>query len=380
MNILLSPDSYKGNLTARQVCDAMAEGVSLAAPEATVDLVPMADGGDGTVDAVLAAIEAEAVQALVHGPLGELVEAKLAYVAQSHTAVIEMASASGLTLLSPDSLDPLSASTFGTGELILKALDLGCRRLVIGIGGSATNDAGTGMARALGVRFLDSRGCELPPGGAALSGLASIDLSGLDPRLSSCNVDVACDVNNPLYGPSGAAAVYGPQKGATDEMILVLDAAMMQFSRVLKEQHGIDVADVPGAGAAGGLGAGLLAFLGARLGSGVNMIADLVRLPERIRGADLVITGEGRLDAQSSMGKAVQGVARLCHLANVPVVALVGALDPAAFCTGGMPGLTAAFSVLPGPASLDRALEEAAGNITFTTSQVVRLYQAARFV
>ena len=378
MRILVAPDSYKGSLTARQVCQAIAAGITSAAPDAVIDLVPMADGGDGTVEAVLAATSAEAVHLMVSGPLGDPVKAQFAYMQGSRTAVIEMASASGLTLLDRASLDPLRASTFGTGELILRALDLGCDRLVIGIGGSATNDAGSGMARALGARFLDHAGNELPPGGAALARLASIDVSGLDPRLALCRVDVACDVNNPLYGANGAAAVYGPQKGATPEMVLRLDDAMRRFAHVLAEQHGLDVAQTPGAGAAGGLGAGLLAFLNATLGSGVDMIAELVGLNEKVHSADLVVTGEGRLDAQSSMGKTVQGVARVCQRLNVPVVALVGSLEPLSLSGDGIAGLTAVFSVVPGPISLEQAMGEAAENVSFVASQVARLYSAVR--
>ena len=378
MKILVAPDSYKGSLTSPQVCAAIAAGIARVAPEAIMDLIPMADGGDGTVEAVLAATGAKAVLAVVSGPLGAPVRAQFAYIPKSETAVIEMASASGLTLLDNKALNPLRTSTYGTGQLIRCALDLGCQRLVIGIGGSATNDAGSGMACALGVRFLDKEGNELPAGGEALSRLASIDVSGIDQRLSLCQVDVACDVNNPLYGPNGAAEVYGPQKGATPEMIRTLDDSMMQFARVLLEQHGIDVAHVPGAGAAGGLGAGLMAFLKATLRSGVDMIAELVGLQEKIQQADLVITGEGRLDAQSSMGKTVQGVARLSHAQGVPVVALVGSLDPGSLSAGGLAGLTAAFSVLPGPSSLDQAMLDAADNVRSTAAQVVRLYIAAQ--
>ena len=378
MRILVASDSFKGSLTSPEVCFAIASGVAAAVPEANVDIVPMADGGDGTVAAVLASTGARAVAVTVSGPLGQAVEAQFAYMDHNSTAVIEMAAASGLTLLGAADRDPLRACTFGTGQLILRALDLGSRRLIIGIGGSATNDGGTGMARALGVRFLDKTGRELPPGGAALARLDRIDLGGLDQRLAECRIDVACDVNNPLYGPSGAAAVYGPQKGATPEMIRLLDDAMKRLSEVLLSQHGLDVADVPGAGAAGGLGAGLMAFLGARLGSGVDIIAGLCGLPGRIERADLVITGEGRLDAQSSMGKTVQGVARMCEAHRIPVVALVGSLDPQWLHSGTLSGLTAAFSVVPGPTSLSEAMIRAADNVRLCAGQVARLYASAK--
>lgn len=317
MKILIAPDSFKGCLSASDAAKAMAEGVTRIFTQADIVLAPIADGGEGTVEALVLATGGRFMQSRVHGPLGEIVQAQWGILGDNKTAVIEMAAASGLPLLEPephngrDMRDPLRASTQGTGELLKAALDFGVGKVVMGIGGSATNDGGSGFAGALGARFLDAAGQELPLGGAALASLKSVDLSGLDPRLRDLEVLVACDVENPLCGPDGASAVYGPQKGASPEMVAALDAALANYAEVCAAATGKDAARQPGAGAAGGLGAGLLFFTRAELRSGARLIMDTMRLPELMRDVDLVITGEGGTNFQTVFGKAPIAVARL---------------------------------------------------------------------
>jgi glycerate kinase len=297
--VVVAPDSFKGSLSAIDAARAMERGVLAAWPDAEVVKVPIADGGEGTVAAMVMATGGALRETTVRGPLGEPVRAPWGVLGDGETAVIEMAAASGLPLVPEDRRDPRVTTTHGTGELIRSALDAGFRRLVVGIGGSATNDGGTGMARALGIRFLDASGRELPAGGAALASLATIDLSGVDRRLASAEILVACDVDNPLTGPRGASAVYGPQKGATPAMVRELDAALERLAVVARAATGRDVAAAPGAGAAGGLGAGLLFFTPARLVPGVELVLGAARFEDHVRGASLVLTGEGRSDAGS---------------------------------------------------------------------------------
>ncbi|MDP2675129.1 MAG: glycerate kinase [Dehalococcoidia bacterium] len=325
MKIVVAPQEFKGSLTASEAAAAMALGAREAAPDAALVVVPMSDGGPGTVEAVVAASGGRTVATTVRDPLGRPVAADWG-TAGEETAVIEMAAAAGLLRLAEDERDPRIASTYGVGELVLAALDAGCRRLIVGQGGSATNDGGAGMAQALGVRFLDAEGGELPPGGAALARLERIDASGLDPRPARCEVVAATDVMNPLCGPEGASLVYGPQKGASREVARELDAALRRYGEVVERDVGVPVLDVPGAGAAGGLGAGLIAFLGARIEPGVEIVAEVVGLRERVRGASLVLTGEGRLDGQTGYGKTVAGVARIAAAEGVPVIVVAGML------------------------------------------------------
>ncbi len=324
--IAIAPDSFKGALSAEGVARAIAAGLAETFPEAEFRLVPMADGGEGTVDAWAANAAAEQIVVGVADPLGRHVAARYAYAPATATAVIEMAAASGLPLLHPDERNPLKTSTFGAGELVRDALSRGARHIILGIGGSATNDGGAGLASALGVRFLDARGRVLPQGGAALSRLAAIDMSGLDRRLAKTRIEVACDVTNPLCGPNGASAVYGPQKGASKRDVARLDAALHRLAEVAAATSGCTRADPesPGAGAAGGLGFGLVAFCGARLRRGVRIVAESVGLRERLKGCDLVITGEGRLDAQTANGKTPAGVAEVAKRAGVPCIAICG--------------------------------------------------------
>ena len=326
MRVLIAPDKFRGTLTAPGAAAAIAVGWRRVRPDDEIVEVPLADGGEGTLDALVGALGGERRTVTVSGPLGDRVEAAFAFglVSAGHTAVIEMASASGLGLVSEGRRDPLQASTRGTGELILAACRERPAEVVVCIGGSATTDGGGGMAQALGVRLLDANGREVPPGGGGLLELARIDATGIDAAVRGARFSVACDVDNPLTGPHGAAHVYGPQKGATPEDVILLDHALAHLAAVIHRDLGIDVRSVRGAGAAGGLGAGLVAFLGARLRPGVEVVMDAVRFTERVAAADLVITGEGSLDAQSLHGKVPAGVMAVAREAGVPAAILCG--------------------------------------------------------
>lgn len=325
MRILVCPQEYKGTLTAAEAAAAMAEGSSRAVADAQVEGIPLSDGGPGLQDALLAAIGGRVMTAAVEDPLARTVDAQWALL-NDDTAVIEMASAAGLWRVREDERDPMIATTYGVGQLIRAALDEGCGRIIVGLGGSATNDGGAGMSAALGVRRLDADGMTLPPGGAALAQVDRIDTDGLDPRLADTKVIAATDVRNPLCGPDGASLVYGPQKGATPEQAAELDAALRRWAEVIERDMGIAVADVPGAGAAGGLGAGLLAFCEAQVRPGFDVVAEVVGLAKKVAEADLVVTGEGRLDAQTAFGKTVAGVGRMAREQGVPVIVVPGSL------------------------------------------------------
>ncbi|WP_264843281.1 glycerate kinase [Caldinitratiruptor microaerophilus] len=372
MRVVIAPDSFKGSLSAIAAAEAMAAGVRRVFPEAETVLTPLADGGEGTVDAILAATGGERIRVTVTGPLGDPVDAFFGIVGGGRTAVIEMAAASGLTLVPPERRDPRRTTTRGTGELIRAALDRGCREIVLGIGGSATNDGGAGMAQALGARLLDRAGREIGPGGAELARLERIDVSGLDPRLRDVRIRVACDVDNPLTGPRGASAVYGPQKGATPEMIAELDAALGRWGEILARDLGREVSGVPGAGAAGGLGAGLLAVAGARLERGIDLVMDTVGFERRLEDAWLVLTGEGRTDAQTLHGKVPLGVARAAVRRGVPVVVISGSLGPGAEALLDR-GVSALLSIVPGPIPEAEAMARAAEFVTEATARALRL-------
>ena len=372
MKIVIAPDSYKGSMYASDAARAMADGVLRVLPDAEVVLVPVADGGDGTLETLVETSGGRIITSDVTGPLGETVSAQWGAMGDGVTAVAEMARTSGLALVRLEDRDPLNATTYGLGEVILEALEAGYRRFILGIGGSATNDAGAGMAQALGVRLLDADGSDLPPGGAALARLARIDTTGLDPRAIDADFDVACDVNNPLTGPEGASAVYGPQKGATPEMIEQLDAALANFADVVKRDLGADVNDVPGSGAAGGLGGGIMAFLGGRLRPGVDIVLDAVDLASRLDGADLIITGEGCMDFQTVYNKAPIGVARLAGERNIPVIGVSGSLGDG-FTDVHEHGIAAAVAITHAPMTLDEATDRVAELIASATEQAVRL-------
>jgi glycerate kinase len=363
MTIVLAPDSFKGCLRSAAVCEAMAAGIRAALPEATVVTLPMADGGEGTVEAVVAATGGEFRTARVHGPLGRDVEATWGLTGSGRAAVLEMAAASGLELLTDRERNPLMASTYGTGELIRAALDHGVDEILLGIGGSATVDGGCGLAQALGFRFFDDTGAELPLGigGGALRRIARIDIDNADPLLRKVALRVACDVTNPLLGASGAARIYGPQKGATPAMVEDLEAGLAHLADLWRRQGLLSHPDHPGAGAAGGLGAGLRAFCHAEVTSGAELVAHLVKLPEALRNADWLITGEGCTDAQTAHGKLCSVVAKFAHAANVPVILLSGAIagDPKSLFAQ----FDAIFSIAPGPGSLEQALADAPANL-----------------
>jgi glycerate 2-kinase len=374
VRVVIAPDSFKGSLSARQAAEAIARGVRAVFEEAETRLVPIADGGEGTVDALVAATGGRVVEGPATGPLGEPVLARWGVLGDGTTAVVEMASPSGLPLVPPDRRDPRLTTSRGTGDLVRAALDAGLRRLVIGLGGSATNDAGTGLARALGVRFLDAAGRDLPEGGAALARLERIDLAGLDPRLATAELLVACDVDNPLTGPRGASAVYGPQKGATPAMVAELDRALERFARVAAAATGRDVAGLPGAGAAGGMGACLLSFTPARLRPGVEIVLEATGFDGLVAGADLVITGEGRTDSQTAMGKAPVGVAAVARRRGVPVICLSGGLgegaDQVLAC-----GVDALAGVVPGPMPLEAAMAAGPALLEAAAARACRLVQ-----
>jgi len=377
MRIIVAPDSYKGSVSALGVAEAMARGIWTVFPEAEILKVPIADGGEGTVDALVAATGGRLMHAEVRGPLGEPVRAHWGVSGDGTTAFLEMASASGLPLVPKDRRDPRATSTFGTGELMRAALDAGLRKLVVGIGGSATNDGGMGMARALGARFLDASGQDLPEGGAALARLAAIDLSGLDLRLAEASILVACDVDNPLCGPRGASAVYGPQKGATPEMVTELDAALGVFAEVAAKATGRDAAGLAGAGAAGGLGAGLLFFTPASLRPGVSIVLETTGFESLVQGADLVFTGEGRTDFQTAMGKAPVGVAAVARRHGVPVICLSGGLGEGAEEVLAH-GIDALASVVPQPMTLEACMDQGAALAEAAAARACRLVQVGR--
>jgi len=372
MNILVAPASFKGSLSAVEAAQAIEQGIRSAVPQAEVVRMPLADGGEGTVEALVTATHGRTIKRTVTGPLGKPVEAEFGLLCDDVTAVVEMAQASGLPLVPPEQRNPLITTTRGTGELMAAALDAGCTKLIVGIGGSGTNDGGAGMAQALGAKLLDEQGQELPPGGAALAKLARVDVSGLDPRLARCQVLVACDVDNPLTGPHGASAVYGPQKGATPGMVAELEAALEHYASVIERDLGKRVRDIPGAGAAGGLGAGLMAFCNAQPRSGILLVMEAVGFEQYLEAADLVITGEGRVDAQSLHGKAVAGVGARAKLANVPVIALAGAVTAEPEQVAEL-GITAALPITDRPMAEREAIRRAGELLQAATERALQL-------
>jgi len=372
MKIVIAPQGFKGNLTALQVAQAIENGIKRVAPSAMTTIKPMADGGEGTVQALVDATGGKMMTTEVTDPLGGRVNAHWGILSDQTTAVIEMAAASGLPLVPPEKRNPLVTTTYGTGELVRAALDRGCQKLIIGIGGSATNDGGAGMAQALGARFLDARGEDLPFGGAALARLAHIDVSNLDSRLTEFDVTLASDVNNPLCGPRGASAIYGPQKGATPEMVKQLDAALSHYANVIQKDLGIDFRDVPGAGAAGGLGLGLMVFLKAKMIPGIDVVIKATNLVDDLKDADLVFTAEGRIDRQSAMGKVPTGVALKAKEFGIPVIALAGEVADDCRVVYEQ-GIDAVLSIAPGPISLEQSMAEAEKLITDTAENAMRL-------
>lgn len=377
MNIVICPDSFKESLGAGEVAKAIERGFRRVLPQASYRRVPMADGGEGTVACVVECLGGEVVTAGVSDPLGRPVDAAYGLAHGGKTAIIEMAAASGLERVNRRERDPCKATSYGTGQLILAAAERGVGRIVLGLGGSATNDGGVGMAQALGVRFVDENGHELPPGGGALGKLARVDLSGLDQRLNRIRLDVACDVDNPLCGAEGASAVFGPQKGAHRQMVAMLDANLRHYAQVIEETIGRDIARTPGAGAAGGMGAMLIALFDVTLRPGVEIVMEAVELHEVLAEADLVMTGEGRIDGQTVRGKTPIGVAHAAKRHDVPVIALAGGLaDDAQGVVGH--GIDAIFSVTPRVMEFGEALAHTEGHIEKTAEQIARLLLLAR--
>jgi glycerate kinase len=377
MKVVVAPNAFKGCLSASEAAAAMTEGIAKAAPDAEIVRVPVADGGDGLVDVALEALAGEVRTATVGGPLDRSVEARFCYVPAMDFAAVEMALASGLALLPENQRDATRTTSRGTGELIAAALDLGVSRIAVGIGGSATNDGGVGMATALGFRFLDAEGATVEPVGGALGRIRRIDTSGVDPRVEGVRFEAICDVDNPLLGPRGASHVYGPQKGATPAQIEALDAGLANLAAVIETDLGIDVRDLPGAGAAGGLGAALCAFLGAELRRGVDLVLDLVGLDQRLDGADLVLTGEGQIDSQTASGKAPAGVASRARARNIPCLAIAGSVGENLGDLHAI-GIDAVFSLCPGPVSLDHAMTQGRHFLTRATEQAIRGFLSGR--
>ncbi|GAL56570.1 glycerate kinase GarK [Pseudescherichia vulneris NBRC 102420] len=377
MKIVIAPDSYKESLSALDVATAIEQGFREIFPQAEYIKLPVADGGEGTVEAMVAATQGRIVEVAVTGPLGAQVEGFYGLSGDEQSAFIEMAAASGLELVLPEQRNPLITTSWGTGELIRHALDAGVKHIIIGIGGSATNDGGAGMVQALGAKLLDSEGNALGQGGGALETLARIDISELDRRLHDCRIEVACDVTNPLTGKEGATAIFGPQKGATPEMITRLDAALAHYAQLIKRDLDLDVLDLAGGGAAGGMGAALFAFCGAELRQGIEIVTDALHLDRYVAEADLVITGEGRIDSQTVHGKVPVGVAKVAKRYNKPVIGIAGSLT-ADVSVVHEHGIDAVFSVIYGICTLDDALKNAAENVRMTARNVAAVLKAGQ--
>lgn len=374
MKVVIAIDSLKGSLSSMEAGMAIKDGILAAKPDAEVIVKPLADGGEGTTDALIEGMNGERIDLTVTGPMHTPVDAYYGYLKDTNTAVMEMASAAGITLVPDSEKNPLLATSYGVGEMINDAIQRGCRNFIIGIGGSVTNDGGIGMLKALGVRFLDENGEDAGEGGQALAKVARIDVSGMNPLLKECHIQVACDVNNPLCGENGSTYVYGPQKGVTEDMKKTLDEAMAHFARVTSEILENDYMNTPGAGAAGGLGYAFLAYTGAALTPGIELILDAVGLEEELSGADVVVTGEGRLDFQTAMGKAPVGVARLAKKYNAKVIAFAGSVTKEATACN-KEGIDAFFPILRSVCTLAEAMDPVAArnNMTATVEQVFRL-------
>ena len=375
MKVVIAPDSFKGSLSASAVSDNIAKGVRKVFEHAEILSIPMADGGEGTVQSLVDCTGGVIIGTKVSGPLMEEVDAFYGILGDGITAVIEMAAASGLPLLREEERNPMKTTTYGTGELIKHALDKGCRRIIIGIGGSATNDGGAGMIKALGARLLDRDGNDVGYGGGSLDKIHAIDLSNMDERVGSSSIVVACDVDNPMIGIRGASHVFGPQKGADKEMVKILDKNLEHYSEVVERTTGVSIKDFPGAGAAGGLGGGLMAFLGAELKRGIDIVIEATGLVEKIKGADIVITGEGMMDYQTQYGKTPYGVAQAARKYNIPVIAIVGSIGHNAEALYDL-GFSGIFSIISRPMNLAEAISECAELLEKTSENVMRTVKA----
>ena len=375
MKIVIAPDSFKGSLSARDVSVNIEKGVRKVFEAAEIISIPMADGGEGTVQSLVDSTNGVIVSTKVKGPLLEEVAAFYGILGDGTTAIIEMAAASGLPLLRENERNPMKTTTYGTGELIKHALDRGCKKIIIGIGGSATNDGGAGMIKALGAKLLDKDGEDIGCGGGCLNKIEVIDLSSMDERLKGCKIVAACDVDNPLTGPRGASYVFGPQKGADPEMVEILDSNLQHFAEVVEKTTGIAIKDFPGAGAAGGLGGGLLAFLDAELKRGIDIVIEATDFEEKIKDADIIITGEGRMDYQTQYGKTPYGVAQTARKYNIPVVAIVGSVGKNAEVLYDL-GFSGIFSIINRPMTLEEAISESAELLEKTSESVMRVIKA----
>ncbi|MFQ1023693.1 glycerate kinase [Avibacterium paragallinarum] len=376
MKILIAPDSFKESLTALEVAEAIEIGFRKIFPYAQYCKIPMADGGEGTVQSLVDATRGKLIQCTVTAPLGNKINAFWGLSGDGETAFIEMAAASGLHLVPMEARNPLKTTSFGTGELIFNALNYGVKKIILGIGGSATNDAGVGMLQALGARFLNAENQSLGDGGEQLIHTAHIDLSQLDSRLAQVQIEVACDVNNPLCGETGASAVFGPQKGATVQMVQQLDKALLHFAQQVQQQLGIAIAHQAGAGAAGGMGGGLLLLPKVRLKKGVNIVLETLNFSPQVQDADLVITGEGRMDGQSAYGKTPIGVAKIAKQFGKPVIAIVGCLRED-YEVVYEQGIDAVFPIIRQLDSLENTLRSGKENLISTAQNIARFYQFA---
>lgn len=378
MKVCIAIDSFKGSLSTFEAGEAARQGVKAVYPKAEVSVSPLADGGEGTVEAIVSASGGKMIEVSVSGPLGKKVKASYGAIDETKTAIIEMASAAGLTLVPVKDRNPLHTTTYGVGELILHAMERGCRNFIIGIGGSATNDGGAGMLSALGVELLDKNGAQIKPGAAGLRDLVEIRTEKMPKDLSKCRFSVACDVKNPLCGEQGCSAVYGPQKGATPMTIADMDKSLKKYAAMTRELFPKADPDLPGAGAAGGLGFAFTAYLRAKLRPGIDIVIEATGLEEKIKAADVIVTGEGRLDGQSAMGKAPVGVAKVAKKQGKLVIALAGSIgDGAELCHG--KGIDAHFPILRSPISLTEAMnpEVARRNIALAAEEAFRLIRAA---
>jgi glycerate 2-kinase len=376
MKIVIAPDSYKGSLSALEVAQAIQRGIKKVDAKIETVLVPMADGGEGTVQSLIDASGGEIIKLKVHDPLFREIQSFYGIMGDKQTAVIEMAAASGLPLLSMDERNPLVTTTYGTGELINDAMDRGCSSFIIGLGGSATNDGGCGMAQALGAKLLDIYGNEIDFGGVGLLKIHSIDISGIDKRIKTTTFLAACDVENPLCGTKGASEVYGRQKGASNEDIITLEAGLAHFSQIVKQQLNVNIENTPGAGAAGGLGAGMIVFLNARLESGIDIVTKANSMAEKMKNADIVITGEGRIDYQTAFGKTPFGVAQIAKRNGISVIAIAGSLGKN-YQSLYEKGFDCLFPIINEPMELEKAIENAAELVEATAENVLRLWKAA---
>jgi len=380
MKILICPDSFKESLSAIEVCDCIERGLKKANSKFKIEKIPLADGGEGTVKALVLATGGRSLKCRVKDPLGRKIWAGYGILGDEKTAIIEMAAASGLALVPLKKRNPLLTTTYGTGEIIANALNRGCRRIIIGIGGSATVDGGCGMAQALGAKLLDGKGRKIGFGGGEIGKVEKIDLKFMDKRIRGTEFIIASDVRNPLLGPKGAARVYGPQKGATSKMVEKLERGLSHLAKVIRKELSISVENLPGAGAAGGLGAGLYAFLGAKMESGVELVMRIARLEKRIRKADLVITGEGRLDRQTLYGKTVMGVIKMAKKYKVPVICIAGSIMPEAKDLYRL-GVKGMVSITTMPMSLQQAMEKSRSlltNASENVGQILNLMMAKR--